>query len=472
MSLRQRDGTETRLFFLAIRKAKRTVFTFSLSQTSKMAGVAADLLFLHPLQEEDIEEGTQALNSFIYNDIDTEICGPDPFFIEFDDFPPSDRSLHESISINHAGDHQYLEIEDENPPNIDFGRIEDSDSIFFDCHDQVSLALHLFEQCSQRTDVVDIVSETNPSAEIVGGLDFGVFWENDEMGSNLFEMGLGLGLDFSVSRENDEMGPVSQTVEGLRIVGFGYDFDSREEGAVGVDLDLISDGEGAIADDLGFSLQLDCLRLQERRDPNEDFDWEEVDIRVDQAAVLSMMVAGAEGEDVGLDSSLHEMGNAGPSVEAMQNLEWEVLWPVNGFNGDLSEVDAEFDHDQYNEAAEYEVLLGQFVDNEISLRSSPPASNSVVENLQTVVLTREDAENNNTVCAVCKDEISLGEQVKRLPCSHHYHGDCILPWLRIRNTCPVCRFELPTDDPDYEQRRAQMGTGHGLGGESHGRYDL
>lgn len=56
-------------------------------------------------------------------------------------------------------------------------------------------------------------------------------------------------------------------------------------------------------------------------------------------------------------------------------------------------------------------------------------------------------------CAICKDQFELNENVLRLPCRHLYHKQCISPWLDAHNSCPVCRFELPTDDADYEARR-------------------
>lgn len=92
-----------------------------------------------------------------------------------------------------------------------------------------------------------------------------------------------------------------------------------------------------------------------------------------------------------------------------------------------------------------EMLFWQPAENEI--RGTPPASKTSVENLESVILTEEDVENDNALCAVCVDGMPVGDIAKQLPCSHRYHGDCIVRWLGIRNTCPVCRFELPTDDP-------------------------
>ncbi|KAF7084177.1 hypothetical protein CFC21_087856 [Triticum aestivum] len=78
-----------------------------------------------------------------------------------------------------------------------------------------------------------------------------------------------------------------------------------------------------------------------------------------------------------------------------------------------------------------------------------PASRQAVEGLPEMILSEEEA---TCGCAVCKDVFASGQRVVFLPCKHYFHGDCILPWLAMRSTCPVCRYQLPTDDTGSGQR--------------------
>lgn len=105
----------------------------------------------------------------------------------------------------------------------------------------------------------------------------------------------------------------------------------------------------------------------------------------------------------------------------------------------------------YVDAAGYEALLQNLAESDSGgRRGAPPASKAAVEALETMEIKSEV---EALACAVCKDIVGVGQMVKKLPCGHGYHGDCIIPWLGSRNSCPVCRFELPTDDAEYEEER-------------------
>ncbi|ETI51231.1 hypothetical protein F441_05436 [Phytophthora nicotianae CJ01A1] len=46
-------------------------------------------------------------------------------------------------------------------------------------------------------------------------------------------------------------------------------------------------------------------------------------------------------------------------------------------------------------------------------------------------------------CVICLSELKDGdEQFVSLPCGHQFHLPCIRSWLKLRSTCPSCRFQF------------------------------
>ncbi|XP_006659522.1 E3 ubiquitin-protein ligase CIP8-like [Oryza brachyantha] len=179
-------------------------------------------------------------------------------------------------------------------------------------------------------------------------------------------------------------------------------------------------------DHLGFpdeeSIRWDCLQLDEEDEPDlrldaaDEFDWEEV----------------ASPSGAGLDQ---------PEPE------WEVLADLPPPPPAPAAADEGFVYTSDRDV--YEVLVGEG----LFLKNKPPAARSAVEALPSAVVAAGE-EGEGEECSVCRDGVAAGERVKRLPCSHRYHEECIVPWLDVRNSCPLCRFELPTDDPQYESWKA------------------
>ncbi|CAJ1083295.1 E3 ubiquitin-protein ligase RNF115 isoform X1 [Xyrichtys novacula] len=94
-------------------------------------------------------------------------------------------------------------------------------------------------------------------------------------------------------------------------------------------------------------------------------------------------------------------------------------------------------------------LLGQLENS-----GPPPAEKDMISSLPTVCISQEQTECRQE-CPVCREEYSSGESVRKLPCLHIFHNECIVPWLELHDTCPVCRKSLngvdnslpPTSEP-------------------------
>ncbi|XP_042478855.1 RING finger protein mug145-like [Macadamia integrifolia] len=76
-----------------------------------------------------------------------------------------------------------------------------------------------------------------------------------------------------------------------------------------------------------------------------------------------------------------------------------------------------------------------------------PASRSSIEALE--IKKFDDTEDPSSsaieTCMICMDEYVKGVDIARMPCSHFFHSECIVTWLEHKNSCPLCRFELPTE---------------------------
>jgi hypothetical protein len=90
-------------------------------------------------------------------------------------------------------------------------------------------------------------------------------------------------------------------------------------------------------------------------------------------------------------------------------------------------------------------------------RPPPPASAAAVAALPRRALTAAGLAapgGGDARCPVCLC-LGVGDAVLELPCSHVAHEACLGPWLARTNTCPECRFELPTGNEAHDRQRAR-----------------
>lgn len=69
--------------------------------------------------------------------------------------------------------------------------------------------------------------------------------------------------------------------------------------------------------------------------------------------------------------------------------------------------------------------------------------------LSSVLVVRMSCSDAETACPISGDTLREGDWAGRMPCGHYFGMDDLFQWLDVSNSCPVCRYELPTDDAEY-----------------------
>ena len=68
-------------------------------------------------------------------------------------------------------------------------------------------------------------------------------------------------------------------------------------------------------------------------------------------------------------------------------------------------------------------------------------------------------------CVICTDSLLVAtttptptptataepQEIRQMPCGHLFHQLCLFTWLAESNKCPLCRYELDTDNSDYNR---------------------
>ncbi|KAH7442484.1 hypothetical protein KP509_03G091200 [Ceratopteris richardii] len=112
-----------------------------------------------------------------------------------------------------------------------------------------------------------------------------------------------------------------------------------------------------------------------------------------------------------------------------------------------------------------EFIMHHVIQEEGNRYGSMPASKAVVAGLPTMHFDNKCPQQEDSCCAICREHFEFEEELKELPCKHFYHSDCILPWLELHSSCPLCRRELPTDD-SFEEDADEVTGGSTEAGET------
>lgn len=81
-----------------------------------------------------------------------------------------------------------------------------------------------------------------------------------------------------------------------------------------------------------------------------------------------------------------------------------------------------------------------------SFQGQPPASEDAIKNQ-----LFQSPGNPSLSCGICLESFGAEETMSSMACQHPFHFACLKTWLKSSNTCPHCRYEISTENEDYNR---------------------
>ncbi|CAI9767651.1 unnamed protein product [Fraxinus pennsylvanica] len=128
--------------------------------------------------------------------------------------------------------------------------------------------------------------------------------------------------------------------------------------------------------------------------------------------------------------NLYISEHSGTAVESGESTPRET--PVRTVNQNIRDDEIDTDNMTYEQLQ----LLGEAVGHESKGLSEDLISRLPSFKYKTGLFSKRS---KKEVCVICHAEYRNGTRLTTLPCTHIYHSECILRWLKLNKNCPVCR---------------------------------
>ncbi|KAG6468711.1 hypothetical protein ZIOFF_073404 [Zingiber officinale] len=197
-------------------------------------------------------------------------------------------------------------------------------------------------------------------------------------------------------------------------------------------------------------------RPRSRRGPNLDREFENFVRRRRRGSAIVRLLQSLQ------DDLRSGIGNMEAGLERARERERENLILIDPFNQALllqgsSDTNRNGGHEEsinsggvgaslgdYFIGPGLDILLQHLEDNDPSGYGTPPAKKEAIDALLTVKIEEAAAG-----CSICLEDFDIDMEAKEMPCRHKFHSGCILPWLELHSSCPVCRSQLPADESKF-----------------------